>query len=193
MDYLPWSLDSPASLWALVEGFRDGREFFAYAIRADPQHVNPSCKDTAPTDHSETVGMIAYLGVRPGNRELELGGLLFSPILQRSAAATEAIFLMLENACEASPAYRRVCWKCNSLNTASRRAAERVGFKYEGTFRNHMIVKGRSRDSDWFSIIDDDWPSVKAALQKWLLKENFDEEGRQIKTVNELRASLSRS
>lgn len=162
-----------------------------YAILADPRHVNPSLEDSSQWIHSETLGIIAYLEVRPAHRELEIGAVLYNCILQRSAAATEVMFLMLRNVCEASPKYRRISWKCNSLNEASRRAAERIGFKYEGTFRNLMIVKGRSRDSDWLSIIEEEWPVVKAALEQWLMKENFDQFGRQIKPVDEIRAGLN--
>lgn len=123
---------------------------------------------------------------------------MFGPVLQRSAAATEVNYLLLKNVFEPdspglggkSPPYRRVCWKCNHLNKKSRRAAERLGYMFEGTFRKHLIVKGRSRDSDWLSIVDDEWPVVKTALEKWLDRSNFDDEGRQIKAIDEIRASL---
>lgn len=191
LDFLPWSEpDSPEALWTLLQRLGTDRGFLVYAIKADPQHVNPTSQVALPRQHKETVGIIAYLNVSPANRELEVGAVLFSKILQRSAAATEVMYLMLENACEASPCYRRISWKCNSLNKSSRRAAERVGFRYEGTFRNHMIVKGRSRDSDWLSIIDDEWPEVKATLEQWLRKDNFDECGRQIRTMDDIRAGI---
>ena len=100
---------------------------------------------------------------------------------------------MIQNAFEppSGSAYRRVCWKCNSLNKPSRRAAERLGFVYEGTFRKHMISRGRNRDSDWLSIVDDEWPVVKEALQKWMSDENFDGDGRQRRGLDEIRAEVA--
>lgn len=98
---------------------------------------------------------------------------------------------MLKNAFEHGPpglAYRRVCWKCNRLNRPSRRAAERLGFVYEGTFRNHVISRGRSRDSDWLSIVDHEWLLVDAALCRWMADDNFDHQGRQITRLEDLRA-----
>lgn len=175
--------------------------FVVYAIKADPRFVNTPVKgETMPAEknHSEVLGIIAYLNIHPEHRELEVGAVIFGPALQRSAAATEVNYLMLRNAFEEkSPGlggnslpYRRVCWKCNHLNTKSRRAAERLGYVFEGTFRKHWIAKGRSRDSDWLSIIDDEWPVVKASLEQWLAHSNFDDQGRQIKTTDEIRASL---
>lgn len=148
--------------------------------------------------HNEVLGVIAYLDIHPNFRALEIGAVIFGPALARSAAATEAHYLMLRNVFEVkSPGlggnslpYRRVCWKCNHLNSKSRRAAERLGFVFEGTFRNHMIVKGRSRDSDWLSILEDEWPVVKGALEHWLERSNFDDQGRQIKAIVDIRASL---
>lgn len=194
LDYLPWSgFDSPEALWTVLQSLHTERGFLVYAIKANPQHVNPGPESNSHQAHNETVGMIAYLNVSPANRELEVGGVLFSKVLQRSAAATEVMYLILKNACEASPNYRRISWKCNSLNKASRRAAERLGFQFEGTFRNHMIVKSRSRDSDWLSIVDDEWPGVKAVFEEWLSMENFDEKGRQIRGMDEIRAGLDRT
>ncbi|KAF2161051.1 hypothetical protein M409DRAFT_28655 [Zasmidium cellare ATCC 36951] len=200
-DFLPLtSHETEEDLRRSVQGWRD-RNFILYAIKADPGYVNPPKKgETAPSsrEHSEVLGLIAYLDVHPNFRALEVGGVLFGSGLQRSAAATEVHYLMLRNVFEQqSPGlgghslpYRRVCWKCNHLNSKSRRAAERLGYKFEGLFRNHMIVKGRSRDSDWLSILDDEWPVVKKALELWLEKSNFDDLGRQIKGLDEIRASL---
>lgn len=194
LDYLPWPQpDSAEAFWTLLHEKQVNRGVHIYAIKADPQHVNPKSGDNSHRSHSETVGIIAYFDVKPVHRELELGAIVFGSVLQRSAAATEVIFLMLQNVCDASPMYRRITWKCNSLNGASRRAAERIGFKYEGTSRNHQIINGRSRDSDWLSMIDSEWPVIKAALEQWLLEENFDGAGRQIRTLDEIRADLNGS
>ncbi|HET9578546.1 MAG TPA: GNAT family protein, partial [Usitatibacter sp.] len=102
----------------------------------------------------------------------------FSPLLQRTAAATEAIFLMLRRAFD-ELGYRRVEWKCDSLNAPSRAAALRFGFAFEGLFRQAVVYKGRSRDTAWYSIIDREWPARRAAFERWLDAGNFDEAGRQ--------------
>jgi hypothetical protein len=116
--------------------------------------------------------------IKPAHRVIEVGNILYTPKLQRSLGATEAMYLMARHAFE-ELGYRRYEWKCNALNAPSRRAALRLGFTYEGTFRNHMIVKGRSRDTAWFSMLADEWPARKAAFERWLDPANFDEDGRQ--------------
>ncbi|KAI1459223.1 putative acetyltransferase, GNAT family [Annulohypoxylon moriforme] len=135
---------------------------------------------------NEVVGMASYLRIDPGNRCIEVGNLVFLPRLQRTSAATEAMYLMAKHAFE-DLGYRRYEWKCNALNAPSRRAALRLGFTFEGLFRKHMIAKGRSRDTSWYSMIDDDWPGVKQALEAWLDSSNFDSEGKQKKTLEEFR------
>ena len=166
-----------------------------YAIVGDPDNVNPS--NGADSGRREALGVIGYLEVNTQHRTLETGGVLFSPVLQRSAAATEAHYLLLRSVCEpadGSPGFRRIAWMSNHLNTASRRAAERLGYVYEGTWRNHMLdPQKRSRDSDWLSILDDEWPVVKAALEKWLEPGNFDESGKQIRTLEEIRSEFKSS
>ena len=123
-------------------------------------------------------GMAAYLRAEPKHRSIEIGHILLGPTLQRTAAATEAIYLMIRHAFE-DLGYRRCEWKCNASNAPSRRAAERFGFTYEGTFRQHMIVKGENRDTAWFSMLDREWPARKTAFTRWLDPTNFDELGRQ--------------
>ena len=122
--------------------------------------------------------MASYLNIVPANGCIEIGHIWFAPPLQKTRAATEAIFLMIRHAFE-DLAYRRVEWKCDSLNEASRRAARRFGFTYEGTFRQHMVVKGRNRDTAWFAMLDHEWPRVRAAFERWLDPDNFDAAGRQ--------------
>jgi RimJ/RimL family protein N-acetyltransferase len=137
------------------------------------------------------VGHAAYMRMYPQDRTIEVGGVLFSPALQRSAAATEAMYLMAEYVFERL-GYRRYEWKCNALNAPSRRAAQRLGFTYEGVFRQHLIVKGRSRDTAWFSMLDSEWPARKAAFLQWLEPANFDAEGRQktaLSALNQAHAS----
>ncbi len=119
------------------------------------------------------IGMVSFLCDVPAMRRLEIGHIWYAPDYQRSAVNTEAAYLMLRHAFEAL-GYRRVEWKCNALNERSRRAALRLGFQFEGVFRKHMIVKGRNRDSAWFAMTDDDWPSVRCALEAWLYAEGLD-------------------
>lgn len=123
------------------------------------------------------VGVASYLRIDPEKGSIEVGHLAYSPLLQRTAAATEAMYLMMERAF--SLGYRRYEWKCDALNAASRAAAERLGFTFEGVFRQAAVVKGRNRDTAWYSVIDGEWPVVGEALRKWLAPGNFDESGRQ--------------
>jgi RimJ/RimL family protein N-acetyltransferase len=124
------------------------------------------------------VGVASYLRITPRDRVIEVGSILFTPALQRTRGATEAMFLMARHAFE-TLGYRRYEWKCNACNEPSRRAAVRLGFQFEGLFRQHMIVKGRSRDTAWFAMIDRDWPAIRAAYEAWLDPGNFDAGGRQ--------------
>ena len=123
-------------------------------------------------------GMASYLNIVPANGTIEIGHIWFAPPLQRTRAATEAIFLMCRHVFD-ELRYRRLEWKCDALNAASRRAAERFGFTYEGTFRQHMVVKGRNRDTAWFAMLDREWPAIRAAFERWLAPANFDPDGRQ--------------
>jgi len=178
-------------LWQAFEYYRRDRGMWVYAIKctSDPADLNRPNSDVSR--RTKTLGTLAYLDVQPDHRALEVGAVLFSPALQRTPAATEANYLLLKNALGLlSPAYRRVVWKCNALNGASCRAAERLGFVYEGTFRNHMVAKGRSRDSAWFSILDEEWPLVRKALEEWLSPSNFVGEGKQIRRLEDVRKDV---
>lgn len=123
-------------------------------------------------------GHAAYMRIDPGQRVIEVGAILYTCALQKTRAATEAMYLMARYAFE-DLAYRRYEWKCNVLNDASQSAARRLGFSFEGVFRQHMIVKGRSRDTAWFSMLDREWPERKQEFERWLAAENFDQTGRQ--------------
>jgi RimJ/RimL family protein N-acetyltransferase len=131
------------------------------------------------------LGVSAYLRVTPESGVIEIGHVWFAPELQRTTAASEAIYLLAGHAFE-DLGYRRLEWKCNALNGASRRAAERFGFTFEGVFRKHMVVKGRNRDSAWFAMTDEDWPAVRRGFEAWLARANSDEQGRQRRTLSEL-------
>jgi RimJ/RimL family protein N-acetyltransferase len=130
-------------------------------------------------------GMASYLNIVPDMGCIEIGHIWFAPPLQKTPAATDAIFLMCRHVFD-DLGYRRLEWKCNALNEASMRAARRFGFTYEGTFRQHMVVKGRSRDTAWFSLLDREWPAVRAAFERWLAPANFDAAGRQRTSLSAL-------
>lgn len=163
-DYMPYGpFPDEAAYGEWQAAMAEARDPFFYALR---------------DNRSGAIGGIAsYLRIDPGNGVIEIGHIQIAPILQRTPAATEAISLMIGWAFEAG--YRRVEWKCNAHNAPSMAAARRYGFHYEGTFRQHMIVKGRNRDSAWFSILDSDWPRLRAAHDTWLSPENFDTSGQQ--------------
>ncbi|MGN6276354.1 MAG: GNAT family N-acetyltransferase [Solirubrobacterales bacterium] len=134
------------------------------------------------------LGRAAYMRITPEHGVIEIGGILFAPALQRTTAATEAIYLMARHAFD-ELGYRRLEWKCDAENEASRRAASRFGFAYEGTFRQHMVIKGRNRDTAWFAITDGDWPRLRAAFEAWLAPENFDTQGQQKRSLEQCRGS----
>ena len=129
-------------------------------------------------------GIASFLRISPEAGSIEVGHICISPAMQRGAAMTEAMFLMMDWAFRAG--YRRYEWKCNALNLASRRAAQRLGFSFEGVFRQHLVVKGRNRDTAWFSIIDSEWPALLEAYAAWLHPSNFDARGRQRERLSDL-------
>src|SRR5258705_13524278 len=132
------------------------------------------------------LGVASYQRITPEFGVIEVGHIWFGAPLQRTTAATEAIYLLARHAFD-DLGYRRLEWKCNALNAASRRAAERFGFSFEGVFRNHQVVKGRNRDTAWYSIVDDEWPSIRQGFERWLAPENLDAGGRQRRSLEDLR------
>jgi RimJ/RimL family protein N-acetyltransferase len=132
--------------------------------------------------------MASLLRMAPADGVIEIGHIWFAPALQRTRAATEAIYLLSRYAFELGN--RRYEWKCNALNLPSRRAAERFGFTFEGVFRQHMVVKGRNRDTAWYSMTDAEWPNRRAAFETWLRPDNFDPAGRQRRSLVELRHEI---
>lgn len=137
---------------------------------------------------NEALGVASYLRITPGSGAIEVGHLNFSPLLQRTPAATEAMYLMMARVFQLG--YRRYEWKCDALNAPSRAAALRLGFSFEGVFRQATVVKGRSRDTAWYAVIDADWPALAAAYQRWLSPANFDERGGQRTRLSDLTAPL---
>ncbi len=137
------------------------------------------------------VGVAAYLRIDPQNGVIEVGHINFSPRLQRTLAATESMFLMMRRAFD-ELGYRRYEWKCDSLNGPSNRAAERLGFSFEGIFLQALVYKGRNRDTAWYSMVDGEWPAIRAAFERWLAPANFDERGRQRESLSALTRPLLR-
>ena len=136
----------------------------------------------------EPVGLASYLRIDPANGSIEVGHLRFSPRLQRTPAATEAMYLMMKRAFDLG--YRRYEWKCDALNVPSRTAARRLGLSFEGVFRQATVYKGRNRDTAWFAATDRDWPALAAAFERWLDPGNFDAEGRQRVSLSMLTAPI---
>jgi RimJ/RimL family protein N-acetyltransferase len=153
------------------------------AASADPMFFAICAPDGTP------LGMASYLNIRPEAGSIEIGHILFGFALQRTAAATEAIYLMVRHAM--MQGYRRVEWKCDAANLPSRRAAGRFGFRHEGVFYRALVVKGRNRDTAWYSLIDEEWPPIQTAFEAWLAPGNFDTEGRQHRSLASFRQDTS--
>ena len=134
-------------------------------------------------------GLAAYMRIAPHYGVVEVGHVHFSPLMQRGRGATEAMYLMMQRAF--SLGYRRYEWKCDALNAPSRAAAARLGFSFEGIFRQATVYKNRSRDTAWFSIVDSEWPARKKAFERWLAPENFDAAGRQRRPLAEFMGDVS--
>ena len=141
-----------------------------------------------PKHRGVATGVASYLRITPEAGSIEVGHICLSPALQGTVAATEAMFLMADWAFSAG--YRRYEWKCDALNRPSRRAAMRLGFSFEGVFRQAAVVKGRNRDTAWFAIIDRDWPALRAAHVAWLDPGNFRPDGLQLRRLSDLTRPL---
>jgi len=135
-------------------------------------------------NRGDATGVASYMRINENAGSMEVGHLAYSPLLQKTPAATEAMFLMMDNAFELG--YRRYEWKCNALNAGSRRAALRLGFSFEGIFRQSNVIKGRNRDTAWFAMTDKDWPNIKVAYLQWLDPANFDSQGNQNLPLSDL-------
>jgi RimJ/RimL family protein N-acetyltransferase len=166
-------------IWSyLPDGpFADRSAFDAWlaGMRTATDRVVFAFRDLAT---GSAAGMANYLDIRPAHGAIEIGYIWFAPSLQRTPPATEALYLMLRYAFD-ELRYRRMQWRCNALNEKSRAAALRLGFTFEGIFHQHMVVKGHNRDTAWYSILDGEWPRLRAGFEAWLAPENFDAEGRQ--------------
>ncbi len=169
MGYGPFATE--AALKSFIGDFSTNHDPMAWAIR--------------PVTTGIVSGWITLMDIQPKNAAIELGNIWFGPRMQRTRAATEAMVLLLRLAAD-DLGYRRLLWKCNALNAPSRRAAERLGFTYEGTLRAHMVVKGRVRDSAYFSIVADEWPACRDRMLAWLDPSNFAPDGTARKGMAEL-------
>ncbi|HTU47123.1 MAG TPA: GNAT family protein [Bryobacteraceae bacterium] len=177
-----------AHLWTyLSDGPFQDRETFDAHLRTKAASEDPLFFALLDAHSGRALGHAAYMRIAPEHRCIEIGNILYTPALQQTIAATEAMYLMARHAFE-DLGYRRYEWKCNALNEPSRRAALRLGFHFEGISRQHMIVKGRNRDTAWFSMLDREWPARKANFERWLDPSNFYANGKQRLSLSELMA-----
>jgi RimJ/RimL family protein N-acetyltransferase len=176
--YAAYAADVEGRVWTyLASGPFASRVEFAAFLASRDGSTDPLFHAIVDAATGRAAGIAAYLRIEPAHGTIEVGHLAYSPAIQRTRAATEAMYLMMRHAFELG--YRRYEWKCDALNAPSRRAAERLGFRHEGTFRQATVYKGRSRDTAWYSIIDAEWPARARAFEDWLAPANFDSEGRQ--------------
>jgi RimJ/RimL family protein N-acetyltransferase len=164
--------------------YRSPDEFRA-AIELRARSTDPLFFAVIDNASGRALGYQTLMRVDAANRVIEVGNIMYAPVMQRTAGATEAQYLFARYVFD-TLGYRRYEWKCNALNAPSRSAAKRFGFSFEGIFRQHMIVKGRNRDTAWFAMLDGEWPARKSAYERWLEPDNFDDEGRQKLRLSEL-------
>jgi RimJ/RimL family protein N-acetyltransferase len=177
-------------LWEhLAYGPFAGQDEFTAWLTKQAASADPLFFAVVDWESMRALGMASFMRMVPEFGVIEIGHIWFAPAIQQTRQATEAIYLLAKHAFD-DLGNRRLEWKCDSLNEPSRRAAARFGFTYEGVFRQHMVVKGRNRDTAWFSITDGEWPVRRAAFEAWLAPENFDENGRQLRSLAAVRASL---
>ncbi|HEY9126725.1 MAG TPA: GNAT family protein, partial [Acidobacteriaceae bacterium] len=182
-----------AELWKAAEGHDEIWQWLGDGPYANEAELKAAlaAKETGaaarfyaivPAATGRIAGYLSLMRMDPANGVIEVGNVLFTPELQRTAASTEAQFLLAQYVFEGL-GYRRYEWKCNALNGPSRRAAERLGFSFEGVFHQHMVIKGKNRDTAWYAMLDGEWPQRKAAFASWLAESNFDAAGRQKRTL----------
>jgi RimJ/RimL family protein N-acetyltransferase len=183
------SLDAEGRMWTyLAYGpFATESDYIEWA-RPRQDSADPMFFAIVDASNDRATGIASYLRIDPEQGVCEVGHLAFSPLLQRRPAATEAMYLMMRNVFALG--YRRYEWKCNALNEPSCQAALRLGFSFEGVFRQAMVTKGRNRDTAWYSVIDKEWPALACAYQRWLAPDNFDANGQQRTSLSELTRSL---
>lgn len=181
-----FSEDKTGGIWTYLftapfETEDDMRVWMAKACLGD----DPLFHAVIDNRSGKAVGFATFMRIDPVMGVIEVGNINFAPALQRTPAATEAMFLMMQRVFN-ELGYRRYEWKCDNLNAPSHKAAKRLGFTYEGLFRQALVYKGRNRDTAWFSIIDSEWPDIEAAFKAWLDRSNFDASGQQLQSLGEL-------
>lgn len=185
-----FSWDQTGRMWTyLPVGPYTDRAAFDTALAANARSEDPLFFAVIDLATGKAIGFCTYLRIDPANGVIEVGFITFSPLLQRTTGSTEAMYLMMARVFD-ELGYRRYEWKCDTLNAPSKAAAERLGFTYEGLFRQAVMYKGRNRDTAWFSILDGEWPAIKSAFQTWLDPANFDEKGRQKRSLAALIAEM---
>lgn len=183
--------DDGRAIWTyLPEGPWPDRAAYTASLRANAGMFDRIFYALRPLPEGPASGQASFMDMHPSNGVIEIGYIWFAPSLQRTRAATEALYLMIDHAMT-DLRYRRMHWRCNALNEKSRNAARRLGFRFEGIFHNHMIYKGLNRDTAWYSILDDEWPEVKSILEAWLDDGNFDDEGRSRRSLLEMMSERS--
>jgi len=169
-DYLPYGPFTPSSFVDFIHKKSQTDDAVFYTIRSQLSN--------------QALGFIAYSRIQPKAGSIEVAHVCFSPALQKTTAATEAVYLMINRAFDLG--YRRCEWKCNSLNEGSKKAAQRFGFTYEGQFRQAAVLKGHNRDTNWYSILDKEWPQLKTAYIQWLSPDNFDQQDQQLRSLKDI-------
>lgn len=199
------ALDSPRHATDLFDAYGrapDGRDWTYLGVgpfadeAAFREHIERAAASIDPLHYAvidtrtgRAVGTLALMRIDPANGVIEVGHVTFSPLLKRTPVSTEAQFLLMRHVFD-DLGYRRYEWKCDSLNAPSRKTAERLGFTFEGIFRQAIVYKGRSRDTAWFSIIDQEWPTRRAAFERWLSPDNFDTDALQRESLGAVREKL---
>jgi RimJ/RimL family protein N-acetyltransferase len=185
--YEAYSEDTEGSLWTYLPygPFASFADFHAH-VESCSRGEDPQFFALIHPDTGQAAGMASYLRITPAAGVIEVGHINYAPRLQKTIAATEAMYLMMRRVFD-ELSYRRYEWKCDALNAPSRRAALRLGFTFEGIFRQAVIYKGRNRDTAWYSLLDTEWPAVKQAFELWLSPANFDTAGRQRRCLASLR------
>lgn len=169
--------DEGRAIWTyLPQGPWPDEAAYTAHLRANSSDLSKVYVALRPSSEESVCGQASYMDIEAQSGVIEIGYIWFGPQMQRTRAATEALYLMINHAMT-DLGYRRMQWRCNSLNAKSRGAARRLGFRFEGIFHNHMVYKGLNRDTAWYSILDDEWPEVKSILEAWLDDANFDAEG----------------
>jgi RimJ/RimL family protein N-acetyltransferase len=189
--YAAYQLDKEGRNWTYLPygpfaRFEYYRDWLERAAASDDPFVHCIIDQSS----SRAVGVASYMRIDMAAGVIEVGGINYSPLLQRTPAATEAMYLMMRRVFD-ELGYRRYEWKCDALNAPSRAAALRLGFRYEGLFRQATVYKGRNRDTCWFSILDREWPALRQAFERWLDPGNFDERGRQRQSLSALAQAVS--